>query len=116
MQLYEEILFLKHYFTGKYVVENTRSFYNPLIEPKFIGGHYIWSNFEIENIKIKNRDHRSGTVESLQKRKMIDLSNYNIKNKRQILRNCVEPELGLHILNQAKGIKLDTEQQDLFEL
>ena len=116
LQLYEEILFLKHYFTGKYVVENTISFYNPLIEPKFIGGHYIWSNFEIENIKIKNRDHRSGTVESLQKRKMIDLSNYDIKNKRQILRNCVEPELGLHILNQAKGIKLDTEQQDLFKL
>ncbi len=116
MKLYEEILFLQWYFKDNYVVENTRGFYDPLIPPRFIGSHYFWSNFYVEDIKTENRNHRDGTVESLQQRKQIDLSGYDIKNKRQILRNCVEPELGLHIFNQLKGIKLDTEQQDLFSL
>ena len=116
MKLYEEILFLQWYFKGIYVVENTRGFYEPLIPPRFIGSHYIWSNFYIEDIKTENRNHRDGNVESLQNRKQIDLSNYDIINKRQILRNCVEPELGLHIFNQSQGIKIHTDQQDLFNL
>ena len=33
MKLYQEILFLKHYFTGKWVVENVNPFYEPLIPP-----------------------------------------------------------------------------------
>ena len=101
MKLYEEILFLKHYFKGKWVVENTRSFYKPLIEPQDVGKHFFWANFEIRPFNIGNRNHRKGTVETLQKRKEIDISRYGITNKRQILRNCVEPELGLHILKEA---------------
>ena len=116
MKLYEEILFLQWYYKGIYVVENTSGFYEPLIPPRFIGSHYIWSNFYIEDIKTENRNHRDGNVESLQNRKQIDLSNYDIINKRQILRNCVEPELGLHIFNQSQGIKIHTDQQDLFNL
>ena len=113
MKLYEEILFLEWYFKGNYVVENTRGFYEPLIPPRFIGSHYFWSNFYIEDIKTDNRNHRDGTVESLQSRKQIDLSSYDIINKRQILRNCVEPELGLHIINQSKGIRIHTNQLSL---
>ena len=114
MKLYEEILFLQWYYKGIYVVENTRGFYEPLIPPRFIGSHYIWSNFYIEDIKTENRNHRDGNVESLQNRKQIDLSNYDIINKRQILRNCVEPELGLHIINQSKGIRIHTNQLSIF--
>ena len=33
MELYEEIIFLKHFFKGKWVVENTISYYEPLIKP-----------------------------------------------------------------------------------
>ena len=33
MVLYEEILFLEHYFKGKYCVENVIAFYPPLIPP-----------------------------------------------------------------------------------
>ncbi|NOR84997.1 DNA cytosine methyltransferase, partial [archaeon] len=33
MKLYEEILFLKGYFKGKWVVENVISWYEPLIKP-----------------------------------------------------------------------------------
>ena len=114
MKLYEEILFLEWYFKGNWVVENTRGFYEPLIPPRFIGSHYFWSNFYIEDIKTDNRNHRDGTVESLQSRKQIDLSKYDIINKRQILRNCVEPELGLHIINQSKGIRIHTDQLTIF--
>ena len=41
--------------------------------------------------------------------------NYN-GDKRTLINNCVEPELGLHIYNCMLGIrtKLDVEQQDLF--
>ena len=114
MKLYEEILFLQWYYKGNWVVENTRGFYDPLIPPRFVGSHYLWSNFYIEYIELGNRNHRDGTVESLQNRKQIDLSSYDIINKRQILRNCVEPELGLHIINQSKGIKIHKDQLSIF--
>ena len=51
-----------------------------------IGSHYFRSKFYIEDIKTDNRNHRDGNVESLQSRKQINLSNYDIINKRQLLR------------------------------
>ena len=101
MKLYEEILLLKWYFKGKWVVENTKSFYEPLIPPQYIGSHFFWANFPIPKFDIGNRGHRTGTVETLQERKGVDLSKEDIINKRQLLRNCVEPELGLHVFNSA---------------
>ena len=101
MELYEEILLLQYWYDGLWIVENTIPYYVPLIEGTKMGGHIWWSNFNIGNIEIGNRNHRGGTVESLQERKQIDLSSYKIANKRQILRNCVEPELGKHILGCA---------------
>ena len=103
MKLYEEILFLKYWYEGLWVVENTVPYYKPLIKGIKTGGHIWWCNFAIGDIKIANRNHRGGTVETLQERKQINLSKYNIVNKRQILRNCVEPELGEHILKCAEG-------------
>ena len=102
MNLYQEIILLKYWFDGLWVVENTIPYYEPLIKGQKCGGHIFWSNFLIKDINIGNRNHRDGTVESLQKRKQTDLTNYNITEKRKILRNCVEPELGLHILNESK--------------
>jgi len=107
MKLYEEIILLQKYYSGLWVVENTIPYYEPLIKATKTGGHLWWSNFEILPINHGNRNHRDGTVDSLQDRKLIDLSKYDIKNKRQILRNCVEPEVGLHVLNCAFGSKND---------
>jgi len=101
MTLYKEIILLEHWFTGLWVVENTIPYYKPLIEPQKVGGHVFWSNFIIDKINIGNRNHRGGTVESLQERKRLYISKYPIKDKRKILRNCVEPELGEHIFNMA---------------
>ena len=118
MNLYQEIILLDKYFDGQWVVENTIPFYEPLIPATKTGGHLWWSNFKIEPINHGNRNHRGGTVDTLQERKQIDLSKYTIGNKRQVLRNCVEPEVGLHIFNCAlakKVIKKDYEQKTLFE-
>lgn len=101
MSLYQEIILLKNYYTGKWVVENTIPYYEPLIRGQKTGGHIWWSNFLITPIEHGNRNHRGGTVESLQSRKQINLDKYNIHNKRQLLRNCVEPEVGLHVFNCA---------------
>ena len=47
MALYEEILFLQHYFKGKWIVENVVPFYEPLIQPtNKVGRHMFWANFE----------------------------------------------------------------------
>lgn len=102
MSLYQEIILLKYWHKGKWVVENTVPYYPPLIEAQKTGGHIFWANFDIGKIEHGNRNHRGGTVESLSERKMLDLTPYTIKNKRQILRNCVEPEVGKYILDCLK--------------
>ena len=58
MKLYQEIIFLEHYFNGKYVVENVIPFYTPLIQAKERNRHLYWTNFNLPNIisKRKNPD------------------------------------------------------------
>lgn len=102
MTLYEEILFLQHNFKGKWVVENVKPYYKPLIEPtSILQRHLFWSNFEIPDKEFKKDNIRTAQIPDLQKKYGFDLSDYKIKNKRQVLRNCVEPELGLYILKCA---------------
>jgi DNA (cytosine-5)-methyltransferase 1 len=101
MSLYQEIIFLDNYYKGIYCVENVIPFYKPLIKPQKVASHFYWANFEIPDIKVEKRCHL-GTIAELQKRKGFDLSNYKGIDKRKLLRNCVEPEVGLHIINQIK--------------
>lgn len=103
IKLYQEILFLKHYFNGLWVVENVIGFYKPLIAPVEIGRHYFWSNFHIKKVSIKKSDINAGTIESWTKEIGLSLAGKEVgQRKDQIFRNCVEPELGLHILNESK--------------
>lgn len=105
MKLYQEILFLQANFKGKWVVENVKPYYKPLIEPTAIlQRHYFWSNFDIPDVKFKQDKIRSAQIPDLQKLHGFDLSSYKLKNKRQVLRNCVYPELGKHILNQVEEL------------
>lgn len=99
MKLYEEILFLQYYYKGKYCVENVIGFYKPLIKPQEISKHYFWTNFFINPLPKKDRQHY-GSIETLEKRKGFDLSDKKIA-KRKVLRNCVEPEIGLHVFQEA---------------
>ena len=98
LTLYEEILFLKHHFEGKWVVENVKPYYKPLIEGKLLQRHLFWSNFDIPDKEFTKDKIRTAQIPDLQKLYGYDLSEYKLKNKKQVLRNCVSPELGLHIL------------------
>jgi DNA (cytosine-5)-methyltransferase 1 len=119
MKLWQEIIFLKHFFKGKYVVENVKSYYKPIVEPQNIGRHYFWANFEIPDKKIDyvqigtmNRQASKGAqrraiIREAQIPELIDLHGLDLmkvklKNKRQILRNCVLPEVGKHILEASQ--------------
>lgn len=106
MKLYEEILFLKHFFKGKWCVENVRSYYDPLIKPQEIQSHYFWSNFEIPDTgqaRKKVRNDKGMTLAVKMEQQGIHIENfYDYKrDKRTLLNNCVEPELGLHILKAS---------------
>lgn len=116
MRLYQEILFLKHHFTGDWCIENVQAYYRPLIEPQVIGRHWYWANFHIKKIKVapsgithsRNRTggwSRGKSTSQFQETLGIDLSPYKVKNKKLLLRNCVEPEVGLHILNCKDNLK-----------
>lgn len=109
MKLYEEILLLKGYFTGKYVVENVIGWYEPLIIPQTLQRHYFWTNFYITpsqfdkdtiNLTGGRNEDQDIQIKRLQKVHNFDLDKYS-GDKRLMLRNCVNPEIGLHILEEA---------------
>ena len=102
MALYEEILLLKHFFKGKWIVENVIAYYEPLIAPQTIQRHHVWSNFFIPNIKLEKDEIEKGRISEWEERFGYDLSKYSGLNKRTVLRNCVHPLLGKHILHYAQ--------------
>ena len=120
-KLWQEIILLKHFFKGKYCVENVKSYYKPFMQPQEIGRHYFWANFRISQIKIEYQIGTMNRQASKEKqRKAIireaqipeflelhDLKDFKLKNKRQVLRNCVLPKIGIHILNSAKSSNND---------
>lgn len=114
MKLYEEILLLKHYFEGQYCVENVISFYEPLVKPQLLQRHYFWTNFPITGFEVAYKKFPKDTInltggqnedadiqiKRLQEKHNMNLDKYTI-DKRTALRNCVSPEVGLFILEQA---------------
>lgn len=101
MKLYEEIIFLKYFFKGKYVVENVIAYYEPLIKPTTIQRHHFWTNFPIRQIELSADNIGDGKINEWEKTLGFDLSKYGGIDKRRTLRNCVRPELGLHIINES---------------
>jgi DNA (cytosine-5)-methyltransferase 1 len=116
MMLYQEIIFLKHFFKGKWVVENTKSYYNPLIKPYESGSHYFWSNFIITNINLESRAVSVNSINEKQQKTGFNLDLFSFRNikdthkKDKVLNNCVDSKLGLHVFNMAFKDK----QQKLF--
>jgi DNA (cytosine-5)-methyltransferase 1 len=99
MKLYQEVLFLKHHFSGEWVVENVKPYYEPLISPDIVlQRHYFWSNITIPYKAFDKDNIRKAQIPDFERIYGYDLSKYKIKDKRQTLRNCVSPELGKYIL------------------
>ena len=97
MDLYQIIIFLEHFCDCKWVVENVKGYYKPLIKPQESGRHYFWSNFKIIDIKTDKLDIRYGKTGG--KAYGFDLNGEDYGDKRKLLRNCVDPILALHIFN-----------------
>lgn len=102
MKLYQEIILLSTHFDGLYVVENVKPYYDVLIKPTVeLQRHYFWTNYEISQAKFKGENLRTAQIPDLEALHGVDLSEYKLSNKRQVLRNCILPDLGLHIFRHA---------------
>ena len=132
MGLYQEILFLQHFFKGKYCIENVKPYYEPLIKPQYSGRHCFWANFPIPKIasgatvgkmcgenqgenrkKLQSDIGRFGPVKSLGGKRTEGLSHHKLgfdltgkdhPDKSKLLNNCVVPEIGLAIFESALNI------------
>lgn len=102
MKLYEEIVFLKEWFKGKFVVENVKSYYEPLINPQICGRHYLWANFSIPKFRIPKND--IGTMNRKASKQLQKVA----CEKPLEDRNAVYSPLGLHIWNCAFKTKQKT--------
>jgi len=110
MELWQEIIFLNTFCKGKFCVENVVSYYEYFIKPTAeIGRHYLWSNFLIPKIKLPKCE--VGTM-----MKQYVGTGKHAHDKKIEDRNCVNAELGLHILERAQGIirEQKTKQNELF--
>jgi len=124
LKLYEEILFLQHYFKGQFVVENVIPYYEPLIPAKKRGRHLYWTNFNLPS-DLNDRkkffgDNKNGSTEKLSSwSKFHDYDFSNYKGEQFILkiaRNMVDYEAGKSILAAALNIhtKQNIKQTEIF--
>jgi DNA (cytosine-5)-methyltransferase 1 len=126
--LYEEIIFLNHFFKGKFCVENVIPYYDlilPDVPVQQYQRHLFWANFKIKTTDKRNPPKQIQNVvaqKTKKKRKYLvtgeiagiktnqphfgfDLSGVNLKTRKdKILRNCVDPEIGKMILDCAMNI------------
>ena len=100
MSLYAILVFLRTYFKGEWCVENVIPYYKPLIEPTVkMQRHLFWASKDI-----KAKEFSADAIRT--KNKLLDFEVYEvvaasqIKNKRQVLRNCVAPEVGKYIFDR----------------
>jgi len=112
MGLYEEIIFLKHFFKGLWCVENVVPYYEPLIAPtKQVGRHLFWTNFDFEAQDVPRPSNFINRCNLDGKKALMEwLGIYYEENiyygdnhcPAQVLRNCVHPRIGKQILDAAR--------------
>lgn len=103
--LYGTIVFLRHHFDGLWCVENVKPYYETLIdETVILQRHLFWTNYNVTY-----RDFPSAGVYT---NRLVDYKEYKwlvnskIKDKRKVLRNCVDAKVGEHVFRElVKAIK-----------
>jgi len=122
MKLYEEIIFLEHHFKGKYVVENVKPYYKPMLNPKERDRHLYWTNFNLPTDV--NARHFEGLCQAKNEvTKLCKFHDYDFRKYKgkqvlnKIARNLVDYEAGKTIFDTAIGIinKKDTKQTSIFD-
>jgi DNA (cytosine-5)-methyltransferase 1 len=121
MKLYEEIIFLKYHFFGKWVVENVNPYYEPMFNPVIRERHTYWANFYIPH-NISNRND-TALVQASRLKDLCDFHDYDFKKYKgeqrilKMARNLVDYEAGKTILETALNIvkKSNTNQTSIFD-
>ena len=121
MKLYEEVIFLKHYFKGKFVVENVIPFYTPLIPALERNRHLYWTNFNLPNIVSKRKNPSLGRIKN-EVKAFSEFHDYDFRKYKgeqrmnKIARNLVDYKAGKTILETAIGVikKQNVNQTELF--
>lgn len=115
LKLYEEIYFLEHFYGGRWIVENVKPFYKPLIAPtQVVGRHLFWSNFTFnEQINVEQPARFIDMTNTDGKKALMDWLGIHYEENiyygsnhcpAQILRNCVHPDVGGCIFEDARLI------------
>lgn len=115
-QLYALIFFLKQWCKCDWVVENVKVIDEMIEHDVKIGRHLIWTNLKLENRNIPKKyeipsyigsdgkKHTGGlsdlSIDTLLKIHKIPF-NFKHPNKKSILRNCVDYEIGEYVLNKV---------------
>jgi DNA (cytosine-5)-methyltransferase 1 len=118
LKLYEEILFLQHYYKhGKFVVENVIPYYEPLIHAQKRGRHLYWTNFILPN---DLNERKSSIMESKDEvSKWCIFHDYDFRQYKgtqsvqKMARNLVDYEAGKTILQVAMNIYENTNKEQL---
>ena len=107
MKLWQEILFLKHHAPCPYAIENVIPYYDVFLPPTIeIDRHLFWSNFKVSVPQINKDRPNIKNMKGTDSNYGFNLNGKGIKHRKdQILRNLVNPEIGLAILDQVRGIK-----------
>lgn len=102
MALYQEIILLQNFAPKdcKWVVENVKPYYKPLISGKLMHRHLFWSNFNMP-VFVEDGKRKHSDITGNKPVYGFDLSKYDFPDKRKLMRNMVDPELGLHIFKEA---------------
>ena len=121
MKLYQEIIFLQHYYrTGKWCVENVIPYYEPLIQAQQRGRHLYWTNF---NLPKDLKDRRFAISRAKNELKgLCEFHDYDFnkyKGEQSVIkmaRNLVDYEAGKSILATALNVlrENNVKQQSLF--
>ena len=119
MALYQEVIYLGHFFDGLWVIENVVPYFDSLIPAIRVGRHLFWANFPIHAHDVPSPpgfiNPTLGTVEALQDWLGIhydERPTYDGNHcAAQPLRNAVHPDLGLQVLDNARGIPTERPDQ-----
>ena len=120
MILYEEIIFLKNFYFGKFCVENVIPYYEPLIEAQKRGRHLYWTNFKLPN-DLNERPTIGISTAKDEVKKLCEFHNFDFykykgsQPKNKMARNLVDYEAGRTILETALEIKPKKKIESLFD-
>jgi len=107
MGLYQEIIFLKYYFKGKFCVENVVPYYTPLIKAKKLDRHLFWTNYLLDQKKFVNIRNHNQSMDEFKRQLGVNLNKFILdsKKKRAVYRNCVQSDIAEFVFNMAFNTK-----------